>query len=59
MDQLPHLGGDGGGIGIAKDGRIGWAHNSPAFAVAKFTSEMDGPRAWLNKDEDVKEKANG
>lgn len=58
VDQLPHLGGDGGGIGIAKDGRIGWAHNSPAFVVAKITIDMDSPRAWLNKQEEMEEIEN-
>jgi beta-aspartyl-peptidase (threonine type) len=53
--KLPGAGGaeaDGGGIGIHKDGTIGWAHNSPMFAVAYVTSEMDGPRAFLKKDEE-------
>ena len=58
VDQLPHLGGDGGAIGIARDGRIGWAHNSPAFVVAKITSDMDRPRAWLHKQEEEEEQAN-
>ncbi|HEX4736338.1 MAG TPA: isoaspartyl peptidase/L-asparaginase family protein [Allosphingosinicella sp.] len=52
VEQLPHLGGDGGGIAIAREGRIGWAHNSPAFVVAKITSGMDAPEAWLNKQEE-------
>jgi beta-aspartyl-peptidase (threonine type) len=55
LEQLPGVGGaegDGGGIGIAKDGRIGWAHNSPDFAIAYATSEMDEPRAFLRKDEE-------
>jgi beta-aspartyl-peptidase (threonine type) len=53
--KLPGAGGagaDGGGIGIGKDGRIGWAHNSPMFAVALVTSEMDGPEVYLKKDEE-------
>jgi beta-aspartyl-peptidase (threonine type) len=53
--QLPGTGGaeaDGGGIAIRKDGAIGWAHNSPDFAVAYVTSEMGGPRAFLKKDEE-------
>ena len=50
--QLVHLGGDGGGIAIAKDGRVGWAHNSPHFAVGMIRSEMDSPGAWLKKDEE-------
>jgi len=52
--KLPGAGGaqaDGGAIGIAKDGEIGWAHNSPMFAVALVTSEMSEPRAYLKKDE--------
>jgi L-asparaginase / beta-aspartyl-peptidase len=55
LEQLPGVGGaegDGGGIGIAKDGRIGWAHNSSHFAVAYQTSEMDAPVACLKKDEE-------
>ncbi len=53
--KLPGTGGagaDGGGIGISKDGRIGWTHNSPSFAVALMTSEMDAPRIFLNKTEE-------
>ncbi|HEY0012081.1 MAG TPA: isoaspartyl peptidase/L-asparaginase family protein [Allosphingosinicella sp.] len=53
--KLPGTGGadaDGGGIGIHKDGTIGWAHNSPMFAVAYATSEMPGPKAFLKKDEE-------
>lgn len=54
--RLPGTGGadaDGGGIAITKTGKIGWAHNSPAFAVAMITSEMDAPKAWLGKDEET------
>jgi beta-aspartyl-peptidase (threonine type) len=53
--QLPPLGGDGGAIAIARDGRIGWAHNSPAFVVAEITSETGEPRAWLSKQEQEEE----
>jgi beta-aspartyl-peptidase (threonine type) len=53
VEQLPGVGGsDGGGIAIAKDGRIGWAHNSPAFAVAYASADAPEPRAFLNKDEE-------
>lgn len=58
IEQLPGVGGaegDGGAIAIAKDGRIGWAHNSRAFPVAIMTSAMDGPKAWLRKQEEEKE----
>jgi L-asparaginase / beta-aspartyl-peptidase len=51
---LPHVGGaegDGGGIAIAKDGRIGWWHNSPHFAVATCASDQSA-QAWLTKKED-------
>ena len=55
LDQLPHVGGaegDGGGIAIGKDGTIGWAHNSPHFAVAYIAAGMEEPKAWLKKDEE-------
>ena len=55
IEQLPHVGGaegDGGGIGIAKDGRIGWWHNSPHFAVAAIDGGVEEPQAWLSKKED-------
>jgi beta-aspartyl-peptidase (threonine type) len=53
LSQLPALGGDAGGIAISADGQIGWAHNSPDFAVAAQTSDWDEPRVWLNKEEDI------
>jgi len=55
LAKLPGVGGaegDGGGIAIAKDGRVAWAHNSPHFAVALVTSEMPAPKAYLKKDEE-------
>jgi beta-aspartyl-peptidase (threonine type) len=55
VEQLPGVGGasaDGGGIAIAKDGRMGWAHNSPAFAVAYAASDAPEPKAFLSKDEE-------
>jgi L-asparaginase / beta-aspartyl-peptidase len=55
--KLPGTGGagaDGGGIGIGKDGQIGWAHNSPMFAVAYIDSDMDEPKAFLKKDEETR-----
>ncbi|HEX9933354.1 MAG TPA: isoaspartyl peptidase/L-asparaginase family protein [Allosphingosinicella sp.] len=53
--KLPGTGGaeaDGGGIGIHKDGTIGWAHNSPMFAVAVITSNDPEPKVYLKKDEE-------
>jgi beta-aspartyl-peptidase (threonine type) len=55
VEKLPGTGGakaDGGGIGIRKDGQIGWAHNSPMFAVAIMTGEMSEPQAYLKKSEE-------
>ena len=55
VSKLPGVGGadgDGGGIGIRKDGQIGWAHNSPHFAVAIATSGTRQPSAYLRKDEE-------
>jgi len=53
--KLPGTGGaeaDGGAIGIRKDGQIGWAHNSPMFAVALIESGMAEPKAYIHKDEE-------
>jgi beta-aspartyl-peptidase (threonine type) len=53
--KLPGTGGaeaDGGGIGIHKDGTIGWAHNSPMFAVGYAARELGAPRVYLKKDEE-------
>ncbi len=55
VEQLPGVGGasgDGGGIAIAKDGRIGWAHNSPAFAIACASADSPEPKAYLSKEEE-------
>jgi beta-aspartyl-peptidase (threonine type) len=55
VEQLPGVGGasgDGGGIAIGKDGRIGWAHNSPAFAIAYASGDDPEPKAFLKKDEE-------
>ncbi|HEX8574084.1 MAG TPA: isoaspartyl peptidase/L-asparaginase family protein [Allosphingosinicella sp.] len=55
VEQLPGVGGaggDGGAIAIAKDGRIGWAHNSPAFAIAYASADAPEPRAFLSKEEE-------
>jgi beta-aspartyl-peptidase (threonine type) len=57
VEQLPGVGGasaDGGAIAIAKDGRIGWAHNSPAFVVAFASADAPEPKAFLNKDEETR-----
>ena len=55
--KLPGTGGaeaDGGGIGITKTGEIGWAHNSPMFAIAYATSDMAQPAVYLKKEEETR-----
>jgi L-asparaginase / beta-aspartyl-peptidase len=55
LSKLPHVGGakgDGGGIGISKDGTIAWWHNSPHFPVAVATAEAPEPEAWLKKEQE-------
>ncbi len=52
LSQMERVGGDAGGVAIDKDGRIGWWHNSPHFAVALFTSDTNGPVIRLHKNEE-------
>lgn len=55
VSKLPGTGGggaDGGGIGIHKDGTIGWAHNSPMFVVGYLAAGMADPKVFLKKDEE-------
>ena len=51
LSQMERVGGDAGGIAIASDGRSGWWHNSPNFAVGMATSDGPEPQVWLHKDE--------
>jgi beta-aspartyl-peptidase (threonine type) len=53
LSQMSRVGGDAGGIAIDRQGRPGWWHNSPDFAVALIDSQMDEPGVWLRKEEDV------
>ena len=50
LSQMSRVGGDAGGIAIDKNGRIGWWHNSPDFAVAMAASDIE-PNVWTNKEE--------
>ena len=53
--ELPEVGGeeaDGGAIAIDREGRFGWSHNSPHFAVAYVDALMNEPGVWLAKSED-------
>jgi beta-aspartyl-peptidase (threonine type) len=47
---MERTGGDAGGIAIDRRGRIGWAHNSPHFAVAAIREGEDAAGIWLKKD---------
>ena len=56
LSELPEVGGedaDGGAIAIGADGRIGWNHNSPHFAVGLISEGMNEPGVWLAKSEDT------
>lgn len=50
LEVQRRLGGEAGGIVVDRSGRIGWAHNSPHFAVGTATS-AEGPRAFLARSE--------
>ncbi len=52
LPKVAELEAEAGGIAIARDGQIGWAHNSREFAVAYQTSDMEAPRAYIRKTED-------
>lgn len=49
--EMKRVGGEAGGIGIDAQGRIGWAHNSPHFAVASIAQGDSGPGIWLRKQD--------
>ncbi len=53
LSQMKRVGGDAGGIAIDRQGRIGWWHNSPDFAVATIASDTGEAKVWLNKQEDT------
>jgi L-asparaginase / beta-aspartyl-peptidase len=45
--------GEAGCIMLDARGRIGWAHNSSHMPVAYRTTDMDGPRVFLQKQEEA------
>jgi beta-aspartyl-peptidase (threonine type) len=53
IERLGRVGGEAGGIVLDRAGRVGWAHNSPHFAVGVATSANEGPRVYLHKDEEA------
>lgn len=54
ISRLSRIGGEAGGIVLDPAGRIGWAHNSPHFAVAAATSEDNHPRVFLHRGEEAR-----
>lgn len=44
--------GEAGGIVVTAAGEIGWAHNSPNFAVGYQTNTTPAPRIYLSKQEE-------
>ena len=59
IEWLLRVGGEAGAIIISRDGRVGWAHNSPHFAVAYATSEAEGTNVYISKDEERMAVRNG
>ncbi|MFT8246175.1 isoaspartyl peptidase/L-asparaginase family protein [Roseomonas sp. BN140053] len=51
--RLGRVGGDAGGIVLDPAGNIGWAHNSPHFAVGMVRGNDDRPRIYLSKGEEA------
>jgi beta-aspartyl-peptidase (threonine type) len=51
VDQMHRVGGEAGAIAIDAQGRIGWAHNSPHFAVASIAEGDGAPGIWLRRPE--------
>jgi beta-aspartyl-peptidase (threonine type) len=51
--RLGRIGGEAGGIVLDQAGHIGWAHNSPHFAVGIVTSEDETLHAYLHKGEEA------
>ncbi|NNM76149.1 asparaginase [Sphingomonas sp. ID1715] len=49
VSEMERVGGDAGGVAIDAQGRIGWAHNSPHFAVASIAEGDNSPGLWLRK----------
>ncbi|PYE53120.1 isoaspartyl peptidase/L-asparaginase family protein [Deinococcus yavapaiensis] len=52
-EMTRRVGGDGGGVALDKDGRVGWWHNSPHMPVAYQTSDTPEPRTFLTKEQEA------
>ncbi|HYD18113.1 MAG TPA: isoaspartyl peptidase/L-asparaginase family protein [Patescibacteria group bacterium] len=53
LQRLERIDGEAGGIVLDSDGNPAWAHNSPHFAVAYQTDDMDEPAVFLKKSEET------
>jgi beta-aspartyl-peptidase (threonine type) len=51
--SLNKMGGEAGGIALDANGRMGWAHNGPNFAVAYASSDMDEPLVFLRRNDET------
>lgn len=51
VGEMARVGGEAGAVAIDGDGRIGWAHISPHFAVATIREGEATPGIWLKKDD--------
>jgi beta-aspartyl-peptidase (threonine type) len=49
--RMPRVGGDAGAVALDARGRVGWAHNSPQFAVA-YATQGQPARVSLHKGEE-------
>jgi beta-aspartyl-peptidase (threonine type) len=51
--RVGRLGAEAGGLVLDRDGRFGWAHNSPDFSVGYSDSSMAKARIQLRRDPEV------
>jgi L-asparaginase / beta-aspartyl-peptidase len=51
LTELETIGGEAGAILLTPQGKIGWTHNSPGFAVAFASSDNPEPQVFLKKSE--------
>jgi isoaspartyl peptidase/L-asparaginase-like protein (Ntn-hydrolase superfamily) len=51
LGQLGGVGGEAGGIVLDRQGRVGWAHNSPHISVGYHASGVPEPRVRLSRGE--------
>ena len=52
IDALDRIQGEAGLIAIDPNGRVGWAHNTPNFAVGLMRDGQEKPSIYLKKSEE-------